>query len=414
MFRNSLQNCCILMLLALVALPLYACEDTSAQAAIQAAPKTQVRYVVVGFQDIPLIQELPGRISPQTLAEVRPQVGGILEKRFFEEGSDVKAGQVLYQIDPKVYLAAYNSALASLKQAQANETSARLLAERYAVLVKTAAVSKQEHDDAVAASKQASATIDVAKAALETARISLDYTRVIAPVDGRIGRSFVTEGALLTAGQATLLATVQQLDPIYVDLTLSTTELLRVRKAFAQGEYVEGGPDSAAVHLYLEDGSLYTRLPRAGESEPEVINGTLLFSDVTVEQSTGTVTMRVKIDNPDSLLLPGMYVRAELEGGVAKNALAVPQKAVQRDNRGVFSAYVLNPQDGDYVVEQRTLGIDRNHGNNWVINSGLKGGDLLLVDGLQKVRTGQLVSAIAIENEQRNELAQGQASSATR
>lgn len=407
MFRNNLQKYLALLVIAMTALPVCGCEDNNANAAAPEATRAAVRYSAIAPLDIPLVQELPGRVAAQTVAEVRPQVGGIIQRRLFEEGTDVKAGQALYQIDPQVYQAAYNSALAGLKQAEANETSARLLAERYSVLVKTAAVSRQEHDDALASSLQSAAAVEVAKSTLETARINLDYTKVTSPVDGRIGRSFVTEGALVTAGQATLLATVQQLDPVYVDLTLSSTQLLRMRKSFSGGEYVGDGQSPVLARLRLEDGSLYARLQKPGESESEAITGSLLFSEVNVEQSTGTVTLRVKISNPDKILLPGMYVHAELEGGLAKGAITVPQKAVQRDSRGVFTAYVLIPGAGeDYRVEQRVLAIERNYGNNWVVSSGVKAGELLLVDGLQKVRAGQMVSAVAVENRQRSALVQ--------
>ncbi len=284
--------------------------------------------------------------------------------------------------------------------------SARLLAQRYAKIVKSNAISKQDYDDAVAAHNQAKAAVEAAKQSLETARINLGYTQVTAPVSGRIGRSYVTPGALATQNQATPLATVQQLGQVYVDVTQSNTELLKLRRALAAGRLRSGGPDSAKVRLLLEDGSPYVRNIAGMENgeKPEWVEGTLLFSDVTIDQSTGAVTLRATFANHHNILHPGMYDRAVLEDGVRASALLIPQKAVMRDNRGEPYVYVLTREaedsvqretrslgGGEYYVARRPITIDRDHENNWLVTSGLAEGDLLLVDGLQKARPGAIV-----------------------
>ncbi len=332
-------------------------------------------------------------------------MGGIIKERLFEEGSDVTAGQVLYRIDPALYQAAYNNAKAELARAEANLASARNLAQRYAKIVKTNAISRQDYDDAVAAHNQAKATVEAARQALETAKINLGYTKVTAPVSGRIGRSFVTPGALATQNQADPLATIQQLDRVYVDLTQSNTELLKLRRSLAAGRLRSSGPDSAKVKLLLEDGSPYTANLTGVENggEPEWVEGTLLFSDVTIDQSTGAVALRAVFANPRNILLPGMYVRAVLEEGVRENALLVPQKTVMRDTRGEPYVYVLTRDAGEgrgetrrldgceYYVARRSVTIDRDYRNNWLVTAGLAEGDLLLVDGQQKIRPGAVV-----------------------
>lgn len=417
MNRTLMERMTAFGALALVIMAVAGCNDKTAQGPRQL---TEVRYLAVSGEELTLTRELPGRVVAFQVSEVRPQVGGIIKERLFVEGSDVTAGQVLYQIDPAIYEAAYNNAKAELARSQANLDSARLLAQRYAKIVKTNAISKQDHDDAVAAHNQARATVEAARQALETARINLSYTKVTAPVSGRIGRSYVTPGALATQNQADPLALVQQLSQVYVDVTQSNTELLKLRRALAAGRLRSGGPDSARVRLLLEDGSPYAKNITGAENgeEPEWIEGTLLFSEVSIDQSTGAVTLRATFDNASNILLPGMYVRAVLEEGVRENALLVPQKAVMRDTRGNPYVYVLTREkpdqtgqvvgqaveqavslgnDDEYFVARRSIAIDRNYNNNWLVTGGLGEGDLLLVDGLQKTRPGQVVCGIALE-----------------
>ena len=365
---------------------------------------SEVRYIALSGERVTLTRELPGRVSAFTVSEVRPQVGGIIQARLFAEGADVEAGQVLYQIDPVLYQTAYNNAKANLARVLANEDAARLLAERYGRLVRTNAVSRQEYDDALAAYGQARAEIDAYREALETARINLSYTQVTAPVSGRIGRSTVTAGALVTQNQQSPLATVQQISPVYVDVTQSNAQILRLRRALASGQLRSSGPDSTRVRLYLEDGSAYIR--NGTENNPQWIEGELLFSDITVDQSTGAVSIRARFDNPEGLLLPGMYVRAVLEEGVLENALLIPQRSVTRDTQNLPQVHVLTPAlnergeeggaAGAYRVEVRPIAIARDHNNRWLVSSGLAPGELLLVDGVQKVRPGQLVSGTEI------------------
>lgn len=364
----------------------------------------QVRYTEISGRKIHLTQELPGRVSALTVSDVRPQVGGIIKERLFTEGADVKAGQVLYHIDPQIYQAAYNNAKANLKKAEANAVTAKLLCERYGKLVKTNAVSRQEYDDAEAAAKRAEAEVASAKEALETAKIDLGYTKVTAPVSGRIGRSFVTPGALVTQNQPDPLATIQQLDQVYVDVTYPTAELLKMRRTLAQGSITSDSQNAVKVRLKLEDGSAYVRLgTERSEGEPKWIEGSLLFSDVTVDQSTGVVNIRAKFKNPDGLLLPGMYVRALMHGGVKENAVLVPQKSVFRDTRGNPLVYVLNRsapenaqdaptlKESEFFVDRRPVTLDGSYRDNtWIISAGLKPGDKVIVDGIQKIRAGQI------------------------
>ncbi|MDR0933702.1 MAG: efflux RND transporter periplasmic adaptor subunit, partial [Burkholderiaceae bacterium] len=312
----------------------------------EAAPAPQnvrVTYLVTRADRVPLVTELPGRVSAYMVSEVRPQVSGIIQKRLFEEGSDVKEGQQLYQIDPSLFQAAYNSAKAELAKAKANVVAARLLAERYSKIVGIKAVSKQEYDDAVAARDQAVAAVDATAQAVETARINLEYTKVLSPVSGRISRSFVTPGALVTQNQPDPLSTVQQLTPVYVDVTQSSTELLKLRRELAAGQIQAGANRGAKIKLKLEDGSPYVRIAGSGEAgaEPEWVLGELQFSDVTIEQNTGVVSVRATFDNPDTILLPGMYVRAVIEEGVREGAIMAPQKAVMRDMKNRTLVYVL-------------------------------------------------------------------------
>ena len=339
----------------------------------------EVGVLVVQPQRVALTTELSGRTSAHLIAEVRPQVGGIIQKRLFIEGTDVKAGDVLYQIDPSSYQAAYNSAKAALSRAEANLIPVRLKAGRYQELVKINAVSQQDCDDATAALKQAEADVEASKAALETARINLAYTKVAAPISGRIGRSSVTDGALVTANQAAALATIQQLSSMYVDVTQSSAELLRLKQSLASGLLKKNGATQARVKLILEDGSPYP-LP-----------GTLKFSEVTVDQGTGSITLRAIFPNPNQILLPGMFVRAVLEEGVNEKAILVPQRGVTRNPAG--DATVMLVGEGD-KVEPKIIKVARTVGDSWLVSEGLKAGDRVILEGLQKARPGAPVKAL--------------------
>ena len=347
-----------------------------------AATPPEVGVIDIQAQALTLTTELSGRTSAYLVSEVRPQVGGIIQKRHFVEGAEVKAGQPLYQIDPASYQATYDSARASLAKAEASLTSTRNKASRYEELVAIKAVSQQDNDDSQAALKQAQADVAAAKAAVETARINLDYTRVTSPISGRIGRSSVTPGALVTASQASALSTVQQLDPIYVDVTQSSAELLRLKRDLASGQLKPAGANQAAVKLLLEDGSAYP-LP-----------GKLQFSDVTVDQNTGTIMLRAVFPNPKGDLLPGMYVRAVLEEGDEAQAILAPQQGVTRDTKGNPTALVVG---ADNKVELRVLKTRRVVGDKWLVSEGLKAGDKLIVDGLQKIAPGMPVHPVSAD-----------------
>ncbi|NMG46277.1 efflux RND transporter periplasmic adaptor subunit [Aromatoleum toluvorans] len=356
-----------------------ACSNgNSQQAAGGPPPAPAVTVVSVRAEPVPQTMELPGRTAPYLIAELRPQVGGIVKQRMFAEGSEVKQGQVLYQIDPATYQAAYDSAKANLARAEANVQAARLKAERYAQLVGIEAVSKQANDDAAAELKQAQAEVASAKAAVDKAKIDLDFTRVTSPIAGRIGRSAVTPGALVTANQAAALATVQKLDPIYVDVTQSSAELLKMRRDLAEGRLQRVGGDAVPVKLVLEDGSLYGS------------QGKLEFSEITVDQGTGSVTLRAVFPNPKGELLPGMYVRARLAQGVNSDAILVPHGALSRDARGNATVMVVN---GESKVESRIVTAAQSHGEAWVVTDGLAAGERVIVEGLQKVRPGAAVQA---------------------
>jgi membrane fusion protein, multidrug efflux system len=326
------------------------------------APPPKVSVVVLKAESVRITTELPGRINAYRTADVRPQVSGIILKRLFVEGSEVKAGQQLYQIDPAPYRATYDSAIAA-------EASARALWERYKPLVEANAVSKQDYDNAVASNLQA-------KAAVETARINLIYTRVLSPITGRISRSFITEGALVTANQATALANVQQLDPVYVDVTQPSSTLVRLRREAAAGMLKQDAAGKTQVSIRLEDGSDYTH------------TGTLEFSEVTVDQTTGSVTLRALMSNPERLLLPGMFVREQIQEGVRQDAVLAPQQGVSHDQKGDPTALVVGP---DNTVELRALQTDRAIGDQWLVTSGLKPGDRLIVEGLQLAKPGAKV-----------------------
>ncbi|WP_322980172.1 efflux RND transporter periplasmic adaptor subunit [Pseudomonas sp. C11] len=351
---------------ALALVSLTGCKEDSAPPPQQTP---QVGVVTLKAQPFALTSELPGRTAAYRIAEVRPQVDGIIQKRLFTEGSEVKAGQQLYQIDPATYEATYQSA-------QAAQISASAMAERYKLLVADKAVSQQSYDDARASALQAQAT-------LEQARINLRYTKVLAPISGRIGRSAVTEGALVTNGQATALATIQQLDPIYVDVTQSSKDLLSLRADLAEGRLQKVGDNSAKVQLVLEDGSHYAH------------DGTLEFSEVAVDEGTGSVTLRAVFPNPDHLLLPGMFVHAELQAGVKQQAILAPQQGVTRNQRGEPVAMVVNAAN---KVEPRVLKASRTVGSAWLVEDGLNEGDRLITEGLQFVQPGIEVKAVPAGN----------------
>ncbi len=347
--------------------------------ATQAQGPVEVGVVTLAPAAVALTRELPGRVSPYRVAEVRARVNGIVTKRLFVEGSDVKAGQQLFRIDPAPYRAALASAQAQLARAEASVASARLQAQRYAELVEARAVSKQEFDNAVASQKAYEADVAAGRAAVDTAAINLGYTSVVSPVSGRIGRSAVTEGAYVQAGQATLLATVQQLDPSYVDVAQSSAELLRLKRDLQSGALQRSGREGAKVTLLLEDGSTYER------------PGELQFSDVTVDPSTGSVTLRALFPNPKGVLLPGMFVRARLEEAVNRQALLVPQRAVSRDQKGVANVVVVGAGG---KAELRRIEVGQAIENAWLVTDGLRAGDQVVVDGLQKVRPGAPVKPV--------------------
>ena len=368
--------------LAAIALTLAACgQGKGAGGAGGMGPRgpSPVGVIIARIEPVTLTSELTGRTSAHLISEVRPQVGGIVKARLFQEGGYVRAGQALYQIDAATYQVAYNSAAAGLAQAQAQATAARLKAERYKGLVEINAVSKQDNDDAQAASLTAAANVAAQKAAVDGARINLGYTRVLAPISGRIGKSTVTPGALVTAGQATALATVQDLSKIYVDLTQSSSDMLKLQSALNSGQLGRSG--SAQVTLKLEDGSTYP------------VPGRLEFSDVSVDPTTGSVGLRATFDNPNGVLLPGMYVRAILGKGVANGGMLIPQAAVSRDPKGNATVMVVGAKS---MAEPRVVVASQTIGDKWLVTSGLKPGDQVIVEGLQKVRPGAPVKAAVI------------------
>ncbi|PXW47578.1 multidrug efflux system membrane fusion protein [Klebsiella oxytoca] len=333
----------------------------------------QVSVHIVSSAPLSVTTELPGRTSAYRVAEVRPQVSGIILQRNFIEGSDVNAGQSLYQIDPATYQAAYNSAKGDEAKAEAAAAIAHLTVKRYAPLLGTQYISQQEYDQAVATARQADADVIAAKAAVESARINLAYTKVTSPIGGRIGKSSVTEGALVTNGQADAMATVQQLDPIYVDVTESSNDFMRLKQ-----ESLQHGSDTKSVQLIMENG------------QPYALKGTLQFSDVTVDESTGSITLRAIFPNPQHSLLPGMFVRARIDEGVAPNAILVPQQGVTRTPRGDASVMIVNDKN---QVESRQVATSQAIGDKWLITSGLESGEKVIVSGLQKVRPGVTVKA---------------------
>jgi membrane fusion protein, multidrug efflux system len=343
-----------------------------------APPKPAVTVVDLHARPVALTTELPGRVSAYRIAEVRPQVNGVILRRLFNEGDLVAAGQQLYQIDPAPYQAALGSARATLAHARASVTAARLTAERYRTLSEAHAVSRQDYDNAVATLGRDEADVASGEAAVRAAEINLAYTRVYSPISGRTGRSSVTEGALVTANQATCLLTVTQLDPVYVDLTQPSTTLVRLKRELAAGQIRRVDGNRAPAKLLLEDGSPY-------ESP-----GALQFSEVTVDQGTGSVTLRAIFPNSASLLLPGMFVRATIEEGVREGAILAPQQGITHAPDGSATALVVG---ADGKVEKRSVELDRALGDEWVVTKGLEAGDRLIVAGLQKIKPGMDVAA---------------------
>ena len=351
------------------------CNDQGDTQAHPAEP--QVTVHVVESAPLAVTTELPGRTTPFRIAEVRPQVSGIVLKRNFTEGSDIEAGQSLYQIDPATYQADYDSAKGELAKSEAAAAIAHLTVKRYVPLVGTKYISQQEYDQAIADARQADAAVIAAKAAVESARINLAYTKVTSPISGRIGKSSVTEGALVTNGQATELATVQQLDPIYVDVTQSSSDFMRLRQSVEQGSLHKDNTRSN-VELVMENGQAYP------------LKGTLQFSDVTVDESTGSITLRAVFPNPQHTLLPGMFVRARIDEGIQPNAILVPQQGVTRTPRGDAMVMIVNDKD---QVEARDVIATQAIGDKWLLSNGLQPGDKVIVSGLQKARPGEQVKA---------------------
>jgi len=342
----------------------------------------EVAVVTVRPHKVVLTTELPGRTSAFRVAVIRPQVSGLILKRLFTEGSDVKAGQALYQIDPAPFQASLDNAKAALSRSEANLSAISLKAERLRELLADKAVSRQDYDDATAALKQTEADIEYWKAMVKSARINLGFTRITAPISGRIGRSQVTEGAIVTAYQPVAMATIQQLDPMYVDVSQSTTDLLRLKNLLKSGQLDQNGASQKKVGLILDDDTTYPW------------KGTLQFRGVTVEPSTGTVVLRIVFSNPENILLPGMFVRAVVKEGVNTQAILIPQQAVSRDPKGNPLTLVVNSQS---KVEQRQLTIDRAIGNKWLVTSGLTPGERVIVEGVLKVRPGATVKAVSTD-----------------
>jgi membrane fusion protein (multidrug efflux system) len=359
-----------------VAIVLGACSNAQPPSAPQAP---QVSVVTVHKTSVPITIELPGRTSAYLVAQVRARVDGIVLKRDFKEGGDVKAAQRLYQIDPAPFIAALNSATASLQKAEANLASTTAQAERFKVLVAANAVSKQDYDNAVSTQGQAAADVATGKAAVAMAQINLGYTNVTSPIAGRSGISLVTQGAYVQASAATLMTTVQQTDPIYVDLTQSSVEGLQLRRDIATGELKMTGPNQAKVTLFLEDGTQYP------------MPGALQFTDITVDPGTGSVTVRAIFPNPLLILLPGLFVRARIEAGVNDNAFLVPQVGVTHDPKGQPTAMVVG---ADNKVAVRALQTSGTRGSEWIVDGGLNDGDRVIVAGLQKVKPGAVVQPV--------------------
>ena len=357
-------------------------QSEPAQGQMQAAQAVPVGVIEMQSKPLTLTKELPGRVSASRIAEIRPQVNGIIQSRLFVEGAEVEKGQALYQIDPSTFEAQVATSKAAITKAEASISNAKAKSERYKELLSIKAVSQQDYDEADAAYKGAKADLLTAQAQLKTAQINLNYSKVLAPISGQIGKSNVTAGALVSANQATALATITQLDPIFVDLTQSSSELTRLKKAIAAGELDKDAALHSKVELKMEDGSTYQH------------KGVLKFSEVTVDPSTGSVTLRAEFPNPEKLLLPGMYVRAVVVEGVKSDAILAPQRGVSRNTKGEPTAMVVSK---DNTVEARLLKTDRTIGSNWLVTEGLNNGDKLIVEGLQKIRPGAPVNPMPAE-----------------
>ena len=353
---------------------------TPAQAQTQAQkrPPVEVEVYTVALQQVTLTQDLPGRTSSWQIAEIRPQVTGIIVERLFTEGSFVKAGQQLYQIDPARYRAAYDSSMADLRKAEANLKAVEPKMKRYRELVEVGGVSRQSYDDVVASLAQAKADVAVAQAAVATAKINLDYTKVFAPISGQVGKSSVTKGALVTANQQQALATVQNLTKIYVDVSQSSAEMMKLRKQVSAGE---------------QAGNMEAELILEGEKEPYGLKGEIQFSDITVDAGTGMVQLRILFPNPDSYLLPGLFVKARVAQSQLEKAIMVPQQAVVRSAGGMTTVWAVG---ADNVVNSRPVKVSRALGNKWLVRSGLQTGDKVVVAGLQKIRPGTIVTPVAM------------------
>lgn len=377
------------------------CSKTTTEAGPMMAPasRPEVGVVTLQPQSVAITAELPGRTSASLVAEIRPQVSGLIQKRLFVEGSEVKAGDALYQIDPASYQATYDSALADLAKAEAAVPSAQAKVTRYQGLIRQQAVSRQDLDDAKASLEQARAAVSAAKAAVQSARINLNYTTITAPITGRIDKSSLTPGALVTANQSTALTTIRTIDPINVDVTQSATNLLLLREAIDAGRIRMSGKN-IKVRLKLEGNRTYAHV------------GKLEFVESAVGETTGTFTLRAQFPNPDRLLLPGMYVRALIEEGVAPNSFLVPQRAVSRNTKGEATALFVK---ADGKVEERVLDVGQSVGNNWLVTDGIRAGDRVIVEGSQLVRVGQAASVVEVvvdDNTGEVRERQGQAGSA--
>lgn len=364
--------------LALATLPLLWGGCTQESKPAKSPLQAEVGVYTVHSQSVTLTRELPGRTKATLSSEIRPQVGGIIQARLFEEGAYVKKDAVLYQIDPSVYQASFDEAKAALKNAEATLESSRLKAERYAELVKIEGVSKQDMEDAKAAYLQALANVEQKSAALQSARINLEYTKIKAPISGRIGTSSVTAGTLVSAAQTTALATIRTLDPMYVDISQSSTQLLKLRALLAQQGVKQG---STKLSLKLEDGSVYAH------------KGTLHVQEVAVDESTGSVTLRATFPNPEGILLPGMYVRALMDEAINEAAVLVPQQGIQRDPKGNATALVVNAEN---KVEKRLLTTERAINDQWLVSNGLKEGERVIVEGTNKTRSGESVKVVDV------------------
>ena len=367
------------------------CDQATEQSQASAPKAVPVGVLTLKSQALTLKKELPGRISAFQIAEIRPQVSGIVQSRLLVEGKEVKQGQALYQIDPATFEADLAASEASVARAEASIASSKSKASRYSELLKIKAVSQQDFDEADAAYKQANAELLTAKAQLKSAQINLNYSHVSSPISGQISKSSVTVGALVSANQSTALATVTQLDPIYIDLTQSSNELTQLKKAISSGALTVDSTSQTDVELIMEDGSVYPH------------KGTLQFSEVTVDPSTGSVTLRAKFSNPEKLLLPGMYARASIVEGVKAGAILAPQRGVSRNSKGEPTAMVVSKEN---TVESRVLKVDRTIGSDWLVTDGLMDGDKLIVEGLQKIRPGAPVNPSEIQSSTKADKAQ--------